>query len=242
MNDADALRALVRSASDYYRPAGRFALHFARNKLRYDAAYRTILAQGLLAGRSQLLDLGCGQGLLAAWLHAARHTYAQAPHAWPRQWPAPPAPRGYCGIDINAREVRRAREALLPAAIPLSVTQGDIAAVAYPQADAVVMLDVLHYLDLAAHEQVLRRVRTALTPGGLLLLRVGDAAGGLGHRLGKAVDQTVALLRHGRWNELACRAVSDWQQLLTRCGFAPQPVPPGMPMSFVNVLLRAQPA
>ena len=42
----------------------------AGGKLRGDPVYAALLAQGLLAGRARVLDLGCGQGLLAAWLLA----------------------------------------------------------------------------------------------------------------------------------------------------------------------------
>jgi len=50
---------------------------------------------------------------------------------------------------------------------------GDIRDVDYGSADAVVILDVLHYLDYPAQERVLQRVRGALGPRGLLLLRPG---------------------------------------------------------------------
>ena len=63
--------ALLDAACEPYRSAGRFAYHFARAKLRTDPVYRAILELGLLLGRARVLDLGCGQGLLAAWLRAA---------------------------------------------------------------------------------------------------------------------------------------------------------------------------
>jgi SAM-dependent methyltransferase len=235
------MRALIRSSGSFYRPSGRFALHFARSKLRYDPAYRMILAHGLLSGPARVLDLGCGQGLLAAWLLAARACYTQGNGGWPRAWPAPPALEAYRGIDINMREVARARRAFAAAAgFAVSIEHGDIGSAAYAPADAVVLLDVLHYLNRATQEQVLRGVRTALAPRGLLLLRIGDAQGGLGHRVGNAIDHTVALLRRGRWVGLACRALSDWEQLLERCGFSPRAVPLPGNRSFANVLFRAQ--
>ena len=55
-------RDLVMSASQRYRACGRFAYHFARGKLRQDPVFAAILARGLLAGRSRILDLGCGRG------------------------------------------------------------------------------------------------------------------------------------------------------------------------------------
>ena len=76
MSRAKALEPLIDSASAYYRGAGRFAWHWARGKLGGDPAFATILARGLLSGRSRILDLGCGQALLAAWLLAARACHA----------------------------------------------------------------------------------------------------------------------------------------------------------------------
>jgi SAM-dependent methyltransferase len=242
MTQAAALTPLVRAASAYYRTAGHFALHFARAKLAHDPAFALILAQGLLAGRSRLLDPGCGQGLLAAWLLAAYACHAQAaPGGWPAGWPPPPLLKTYTGIEINPSEVARARRAFaLDPGAAVQIVHGDIRDVDYPPADAVVMLDVLHYLDYTAQENVLRRVRAALLPHGLLLLRIADATGGAGFVLGKALDHTVGLLRRRRWLALRCRALGDWQALLSRCGFRARALPMAGGAPFVNVLLRAE--
>jgi SAM-dependent methyltransferase len=237
-------RELLAAASAYYRPAGAFAWRFARGKLAADPVFPALLAQGLLAGRTRILDLGCGQGLLAAWLLAAHACHASAvPGAWPAVWPAPPTLAAYCGVDINAREVARARRAFaLDPGARVEIVHGDIRDVDYVAADAVVILDVLHYLDYRAQESVLQRVRRTLAPHGLLLLRVGDAAGGAGFALSRAVDSTVALLRRRRWIRLSCRPLAEWRTLLERCGFSARPLPMSAGTPFVNVLLRAVPA
>ncbi len=244
MSRARAPAALVEAATAYYRGVGHFATQFARGKLAADPVFATLLARGLLTGRSSLLDLGCGQGLLAAWILAARGLHASdARAAWPAQWPAPPLLREYTGVDINLREVERARRAFaLDTGAQLRVLHGDIREVVYPRVDAVVMLDVLHYLDQASHEQVLRRARDALGPQGLLVMRVGDAAGGVRFAFSKALDQTVALMRRRRWIRLACRPLRSWEQLLSRCGFRTLALPMREGTPFANVLLRAEPA
>ncbi len=242
MSGARALAPLISAASAYYRGAGRFAWHFARGKLSADPGFAAILARGLLSGRARILDLGCGQGLLAAWLLAARACHASdTPHAWPDGWPAPPSLRHYTGIEINPHEVARARHAFaLDPGAEIAIVHGDIREVDYGTADAVVILDVLHYLDYRAQEQVLRRARGALGSKGLLLLRVGDAAGGVRFKFSKAVDHTVALMRRRRWIRLECRPLRAWEQLLSACGFRTHSLPMSAGTPFANVLLRAE--
>src|SRR5256885_16535272 len=80
------------------------------------------------------------------------------------------------GIEIMADEVARARLALGP---DCDVLQADIRSAPFGSADAGVMLDVLHYLPAQSQREGLQRVRAALPPGGLLLLRWGDAGGGV---------------------------------------------------------------
>jgi cyclopropane fatty-acyl-phospholipid synthase-like methyltransferase len=161
--------------------------------------------------------------------------------AWPHGWPAPPQLHSYSGIEINEREVARARHAFaLDPGAAVQIVHGDIRDVDYAPADAVVILDVLHYIDYRAQQQVLERVRAALAPQGVLLLRVGDAAGGSAFHFSRAVDQTVVLLRRRRWLQLKCRPLRDWQQLLASCGFRVRTLPMSAGTPFANALLHAE--
>ena len=63
---ADAVwRQLHQAASDPYRRTGMFGWQFARGKLARDPVFRAVLQRGLIRPRAQVLDIGCGQGLLA---------------------------------------------------------------------------------------------------------------------------------------------------------------------------------
>ena len=65
-----ALRS-IDAASAPYRRVGRFAWHFARGKLGMDPVFRYLLRHGLIRPGARVLDIGCGQGLLASLVHAA---------------------------------------------------------------------------------------------------------------------------------------------------------------------------
>ncbi len=234
VNKAPLDAALLDAASEPYRKAGRFAYHFARGKLRIDPVYRAILELGLLLGRARVLDLGCGQGLLAAWLRAAERCYEVG--SWPSAWPPAPSALSTRGIELMARDVERARRAL---GALCDISQADIRNTAFGTVDAVVILDVLHYMSPHAQQEILKRVRAALPPRGLLLLRVGDAGGGLRFRYGQWSDRLVMLLRgHARMAQ-HCRSVAQWRALLRECGFDSEAQPMSRRTPFANVLLIA---
>jgi SAM-dependent methyltransferase len=229
--------ALLDAASEPYRKAGRFAYHFARGKLRTDPVYRAILELGLLLGRARVLDLGCGQGLLAAWLQAAERCYERG--CWPQTWPPPPRALATQGLELMARDVERARCAFGSACV---VSQADIRTAAFSAVDAVVILDVLHYISPEAQLEVLQRVRAALPWRGLLLLRIGDADGGLRFHYGQWSDRLVMLMRGHGSGPQCCRSVAQWRQLLRQCGFDSEAKPMSQGTPFANVLLVAHAA
>jgi SAM-dependent methyltransferase len=226
-----AIASLVDAASEPYRAMGRFAWHLARGKLAGDPAFAAILRRGLLENCARILDLGCGQGLLASWLLAAQA--ARRAGSWPPEWPPPPVHLELFGVEIDPRQVARARAALGERA---RIVQGDIRHVDYGSVDAIVILDVLHYTDHASQEAVLERARAALRSRGLLLLRVGDAEGGVGFALSKLVDRIVVLARRHRWPRLACRPAREWRSLLTGLGFLTEALPMSRGTPFANVL------
>jgi cyclopropane fatty-acyl-phospholipid synthase-like methyltransferase len=227
---------LLALASEPYRPAGRFAFHFARGKLKGDPAFSAILGLGLLHGRASILDLGCGQGLLAAWLAAAARCWATG--CWPAEWPPPPQAVRWHGIELMPRDVERARRAL---GSSVSVTLGDIRRVEFSPTDAVVVLDVLHYLSFEEQRMLLTRVRSALASSGLLLLRVGDRAGGLRFRFSRWVDRAALLARGHGLPPLNCRSIAQWRSLLQECGFESESMPMSQGTPFANVMLIAHP-
>lgn len=230
-------RALVDAASARYRPAGRFAYHFARGKLGLDPLFIDLLRLGALPARGRFLDLGCGQAVFAAWLLAARARFDAG--QWPAGWPAPPLLEQLHGLELMPRDVARAQAAFV-AEPRVQVAQGDICATPFEPVDAITILDVLHYFDAARQHDVLRRARAALGPGGVLVARVGDAARGLRFDLSRWVDQAVTLVRGHGFSSLHCRSAADWAAALAALGFDVRIVPTEGGPPFANTLLIAR--
>lgn len=229
------IKHLLQTATEPYRPAGRFAWHFARGKLGSDPVFVGLLEHGLIPKRARVLDIGCGQGLLASWLLSAKRLSEKG--QWPAEWPQAPDPVSIHGIELMPSDVARAQTALGSAA---RFTVGDMCKVPFGQADAVVILDVLHYVSIEAQNDVLRRVRDALSPDGRLILRVGDAAGGLPFKFSVLVDHVVTFVRGHRNSRLYCRPLSEWIAALTALGFSVEALPMNKGTPFANILLVAK--
>jgi SAM-dependent methyltransferase len=229
-------KRLAHLAADRYRPSGRFAYYFARGKLARDPVFAALLARGLIPEGARLLDLGCGRGFLAAWLEAACAIHSGG--RWPEAWPPPPRLSTFRGIELMPRDVERARRALGALA---RIDCADIRSAVYGEADVVIILDVLHYMDASAQEQVLQRVRASIGTAGILLLRVGNAAGGWQFRMSRWVDAAVLYVRGHRQGRLYCRTLPGWLAILTNCGFTARAIPMSAGTPFANVLLVATP-
>ena len=227
--------ALIAAASEPYRSAGRFAWHFARGKLGLDPVFRHLLQHGLISPRARVLDIGCGQGLLASLLRSC--TAFEQRGRWPNGWARAPQAARVTGIELMPRDVQRARAALGDAA---EFICGDMRSTPFPEADVVVILDVLHYIGIAEQNEVLARVRRALPAGGVLLLRVGDAAAKHGFAASQWADRVITFVRGHRVVPQYGRPLAEWIAQLESLGFEvrSQPMSAGTP--FANVLLVAR--
>lgn len=174
--------------------------------------------------------------MLFAWLIAATRLSERG--TWPSDWPAPPRLGSMRGIELVPHNVEWARAALGERA---EFVQRDMCEADFGRADTVVILDVLHYVKPQAQDDVLRRVRATLAPGGTLLLRVGDTEGGLRFRLGALIDQVVFFFKSGRRCVPYTRSPSAWKASLAALGFTVVEVLPIRSGSaFASVLLVAR--
>lgn len=221
-----------KAAWRYYAPSidGIVAWQFARGKLHGDPVFAALTQNDLLPPNARILDLGCGQGLLAAWLLETQTDF-----------------KSYRGIDMRKRDIQHAQTAFAGnAGITFEcndITTADLT-VEGSRVDAIVMLDVLHYLDHEQQEKLLRRARAALisnhAPGGVLLLRVANKNAGLPFQITYWTDRVIAFCCYGRMTATYCRPLAEWQRALVNAGFTQvtaQPMSAGTP--FANVLLIA---
>ena len=236
----DAWRHVLQAACAPYRTAGRFAWHFAQGKLGRDPIFRTMLEQGWVRPGERVLDIGCGQGLLAGLLGAS--AAARRAGRWPQAWGPAPHGNAYHGIELMPRDVARARGAMADLVANANFVCEDMRDAKLPLSDVAVILDVLHYVSHAEQDAVLARVHAALGPAGRLLLRVGDAAQHRGFAVSQWVDRIVTFVRGHRVPPTFGRTLAQWLETLARAGFTATPVPMSQGTPFANVLLLAQPA
>ena len=238
----DAWRELHRAACAPYRHAGRFAWYFARGKIGRDPVFRGLLESGELPTGARVVDIGCGQGLMASLLQSCADLARRG--RWPAAWPAAPRAASYLGIELMQRDVARAQQATSALALAPAFECADMRRAALPACELVVILDVLHYVDHAAQSALLTRVRDALLQGQTsgprrLLLRVGDAASGRGFAISQWVDRAVTLARGHRAPPTWGRPLASWMGQLQELGFAVRGVPMSRGTPFANVLLVA---
>ena len=222
----------VEEAARHYLDAGISYWGFARGKLRHDPLYGLLAGSRDLLKAERVLDLGCGMGLVLARLHE-RLSGAGSRQDGEGSLHVP----DYVGLDASARRVELANKCLGQWG---TFQVADIAKVDLPGADVILLMDVLHYLPADGQVEVLGRVVQALPPGGVLMMREADAAGGWRFLATRAGERLRALLR-GDWRRSFCyRTLGEWQQQLTALGLdvSAQSADQGTP--FANAMLTAR--
>lgn len=116
---------------DAARYETRFLRSYARSKLATDPLYAAV-AERLRGTHGTIADIGCGIGLMAAYLR--EDGFAQP----------------IIGVDHDAKKIEQARRAVPSAAFVV----GD-ARDAIPNVSSILLLDVLHYFDDEEQERIL---------------------------------------------------------------------------------------
>lgn len=204
-----------------YLPLGRFAHGYVKSKLAADPVYRALVSR--IAEEARVLDLGAGRGQFALLLAVGS------------------SGRTVTGLDWDAEKVelaRRAAEGL--AAVTFAVSDLRTDELVGPAVDAVLLLDVLHYLPPDAQDRVLRAAAARLSPGGTLWVRDADASAGWRFRLTALEEGIFTRLGLNRGAGLYFRPVAELCRVLEAEGLevSTEPMWEGTP--FANVLVAAR--
>lgn len=131
--------------------ASKFLYGYAKGKTRWDPAYPAVAS---LLGPSCLpiLDVGCGIGLLAAFL---RESGITSP---------------LIGLEPDAAKVAQARDLVASRYPDLNFLVGDARKLPSFSGN-LVLLDILHYMCPSDQQEVLHAVAARIAPGGYALIR-----------------------------------------------------------------------
>ncbi len=127
---------------------------YMRIKVRMEKNYR--LFNELLPQTGRILDIGCGYGFMSYMLRFVS-----------------PA-RIMTGIDYDEQKIATANHCFSKDA-GINFIAADITTYAFEQYDAVVMMDILHYLQPEQQKIVIEKSIRSVNPNGLIIIRDGNA-------------------------------------------------------------------
>ena len=178
----------VRPALALYRGARREHRAYVRFKVRMDPVYRLICER--LGRVGSVVDLGTGLALLPALLSVRR----QAEEIVAVEWD----------------EAKLASARLACSSLPnVTLHAADARFFPLPPADAVCLVDVLHYYPVEEQRALLKRATTALRAGGRLVIRESCGYRGVGVRLTRLFERISVRFRWNRGPGLVCRECDD---------------------------------
>ncbi len=194
-----SLRPTKREAAvrSLYSPCSYFDRGFVRWKLRLDRIFGVIAPE--VPGSGRVVDLGCGYGITLAWVGV------EAPN------------RPLAGCDLSAARIETARKAL--ANHSAAIVVADVREFQFDEADLILIMDVLQYLNPGEQAVLLERSAAALIPGGKLVFRVHDWEDGIRSRLVMAFDRLILFCGGARRRPTTLPA-GNYRDILARAGLS----------------------
>jgi SAM-dependent methyltransferase/uncharacterized protein (DUF2062 family) len=203
-------------------PSAKAQFNYVRIKLQMDPIAKLIAdidgdTRGALG---EVFDIGTGRGQLPILLVELGR-----------------ARRG-AGVDWDEAKVRDgARAALRSPALDVELTQGDARSAEVPDADTVLLIDLLHYFKVEEQDAILRRAARAVRPGGRLLVREADTERGWRSFTTLLEEKVFTTLRFNRGERVKFRASRDLARVMSEEGLAVEILPAWGKTPFSNVLL-----
>jgi SAM-dependent methyltransferase len=180
---------------DRYYDAKRGDRVYLRTKLAFDPIFEQL--ERLPEPLGDVLDLATGRGQVALFLWELGSTTSVV------------------GVDWDARKVAVAR---IAADGDATLRDGDIRSIDLPEADTVLLIDVLHYLPPEEQDALLARAAEAVRPGGRLLVREVDPTRGLKSRVAMLAERIATRTAYNRGATLAFRTPGEIVETLSRLG------------------------
>ena len=134
---------------------------YLRIKLRLEKNYRQF--HELLPKKGKFLDIGCGYGFMSYILHFC------SPE------------REMTGIDYDEEKVETANHCFSRDELVQFICE-DINSYSFEKYDGIIVSDLLHYLQPVQQTDILQKCMNSLNPGGIILIREGNAELGQRHR------------------------------------------------------------
>ncbi|MEO6316921.1 MAG: 1-acyl-sn-glycerol-3-phosphate acyltransferase [Chitinophagaceae bacterium] len=126
---------------------------YMRVKVKMEKNYQVF--NELLPRRGSILDIGCGYGFMSYMLHFVS------------------AERTLTGIDYDAQKIATANHCFSKDE-NIDFLCEDVTTYTFKQYDAIVMMDILHYLQPEQQKIVIEKSIRSINPGGLIVIRDGN--------------------------------------------------------------------
>ncbi len=218
LDELNTPKVLRRKVQRLYRYQGIYTEQFIYWKMRQDPMFPVL--NEVVPQRGFILDLGCGYGIVSHWLAFCTDQ------------------RTVLGVDYDETKIRIAQRSA-PNHPRVRFELQNIFDWEFPDCDAVLLMDVLHYWLPEKQQFLLSKARRALRPGGKLLLRAGARSAGDKHERVRRWETIATRIGHNQTGDgLHFMSLEEMTAALRTAGFSKWEIRPDAGRDS-NVLLVA---
>lgn len=217
MRVASAFEQAVSRTNARYATSPKGDRYYVANKLKFDPIGCTI--DELTGVLGDVFDVGCGRGQLGLLLYELGKL------------------RTLAGFDWDERKVSVARAAAKGVG---RYAKEDVRTAEIPDADTIIIADVLHYLAPDEQDAVLARAAGALRLNGTLIVRDVDARRTMGSLFARACERIGVHFGINRGGELSFRSRAEQCGAIESAGLVVKSVVTTPGLWLDNVLIVAE--